>query len=75
MRDRYCQWIIGGIEKAAEKITSERTSEINRHIVEWTVYALGEDEALEKFLDAIPGIYQSDLTAEHDLPQGVQKKY
>jgi hypothetical protein len=63
------------MEKAAEKITSERTSEINRHIVEWTIDALGEDDALEKFLEAIPGFYQSDVTAEHDLPQGVQKRY
>jgi Family of unknown function (DUF6535) len=74
LRDRYRRWILGGIEKAAEEITSERTSEINCRIVDWTVEALGEDDALEKFLEAIPGFYQTDVTEEHDLPQEVQKK-
>lgn len=73
LRDRYRRWILGGIEKAAEETTSERVSEINCRIVEWSVDALGEDDALEKFLEAIPGFYQSDVTEEHDLPQEVQK--
>jgi len=74
LRNRYRRWILGGIEKAAEETTSERASEIDCRIVEWTVDALGEDDALEKFLEAIPGFYQSDVAEEHDLPREVQEK-
>jgi hypothetical protein len=69
--NRYRSWILGGIEKAAEETTSKRSSEINSCIVEWTVDTLSEDDALEKFLEAIPGFYQSGVV-EH--PRVVQEK-
>jgi len=58
---RYHSWIFGGIEMAAEDTTSKRSSEINGCILEWTVDTLSEDDALEKFLEAIPGFYRSSV--------------
>ena len=71
--NRYRSWILGGIEKAAEETTSKRSSEINGCIVEWTVDTLSEDDALEKFLEAIPGFYQSGVI-EHLQEREVQAK-
>ena len=69
--DRYRGWISGGIGRAAEETTSKRSSQINTLIVEWTVDTLSEDDSLERFLETIPGFYQS---LGGRIPKGVQKR-
>jgi hypothetical protein len=59
------------MEMAAEETTSKRSAEINGQIVEWTVDTLSEDDALEKFLEAIPGFYRSSFI---EYPPEVQEK-
>jgi hypothetical protein len=49
LRDRYRRWIVVGVEKAAEETASERSSEIDVRIFDWTVSALGDDDSLENF--------------------------
>ena len=57
----YRGWMLGGVEKAAEEVVSKRSSEIDRRILGWTVLALGDDDSLEKFFEAIPGFFNSKL--------------
>jgi len=72
--DRYRGWILGGIGRAAEETASKRSSQINSCIVEWTVDALSEDDSLERFLETLPGFYQSDIVKPlgERIPQDVQ---
>jgi hypothetical protein len=60
LRDRY-QWMLGGVEKAAEETTLERSSEIDIQILNWTISALGDDDSLKSFFEAIPGFFNSKL--------------
>jgi len=64
LRDRYRGWISGGVEKAAEEATSKRSSEIDIRILDWTLGALREDDTLEKFFAAIPGLFKSKLVKD-----------
>ena len=70
LRDRYRGWMLGGVEKAAEEIASKRSSEIDGRILSWTISALGDDDSLEKFFEAIPGLFNSKLVKhlERDFP-------
>jgi hypothetical protein len=45
----------------AEAITLKQLSKIDLGILGWTIRSLGEDDALEKFFDAIPGFFDSKL--------------
>jgi hypothetical protein len=45
LRDRYRGWMLGGVEKAAEEKASERSSEIDFRILDWTISALGDDDS------------------------------
>jgi len=74
--DRYRGWILGGIGRAAEETASKRASQINSCIVEWTVDTLGEDDSLERFLETLPGFYQSDIVKPlgERIPQDVQER-
>jgi hypothetical protein len=51
-------WTIG---KVAEEITVKRSWEIDVGILKWAIGALGEDDALEKFFEAVPGFLNSKL--------------
>jgi hypothetical protein len=70
LRNRYRRWMLGGVEKAAEEVASERSSEIDGRILGWTIGALGDDDSLEKFFEAIPGFFKSKLVEdlEGDFP-------
>ena len=59
LKDRYRGWMLGSVEKAAEEMASERPSEIDGRILGWTINALGDDDSLEKFFEAIPGFFNS----------------
>jgi hypothetical protein len=63
LKDRYQRWILGGVEKAAEETASERSSEINVEILDWTISAHGggDDDSLKRFFEAIPGFFGSRL--------------
>ena len=69
LRDHYHRGIVGGVERAAEKTASQQSSVINSRILDWTVSALGEDDLLEKFFDAISGFINSSLVG----PQGLKR--
>jgi hypothetical protein len=68
--DRYRGWVSGGLEKKAEETTEEQSSEIDIRILGWTISALGDDNSLEKFFEAIPGFFNSKLVKhlERDFP-------
>jgi hypothetical protein len=51
----------GGVEKAAGKLASKPSLEIDLRILGWTISALGDDDSLEKFFEAIPGFFNSKL--------------
>jgi hypothetical protein len=68
-RERYRWWIFGGLEMAAEGARWKRRSEIDGHILDWTANALDEGDALESFIETIPGFYKSDMVK--DIPESV----
>ena len=76
LKERYHGWMLGGVEKAAEETVSERSSEIDIRIFDWTIGVLEEDDSLEKFLEAIPGFFRSKLVnhLEGDLPEDILNK-
>ena len=76
LKKSYRQRIFGGVEGAAEEAASELSSEIDVRVLEQTVDALGEDDALEKFYESIPGFYKSDVVKDlrQCLPGKVQSK-
>ena len=59
LRNRYRRWMLGGVAKAAEETVSERSSEIDIQILDWTISALGDDDSLKSFFEAIPGFFNS----------------
>ena len=64
LKNRYRGWILGGMEKAAEDTVSEKPSEIDVQILSWTIGALGDDDSLEEFFEAIPGFLDSKLVVD-----------
>ena len=77
LRDRYRRWMLGGVEKAAEEMASERSSKINIQILDWTISALGDDDSLKSFFEAIPGFFNSKLVnhLERDFPVELLQKF
>ena len=61
LRKRYQERMSGGVEKAAENTALERSSEIYVQILDWTINALGDDDSLEDFFEAIPGFFDSEF--------------
>ena len=76
-RDRYQRWMLGGVEKAAEETASERSSKIDVNILDWTIGALGDDDSLKSFFEAIPGFFNSKLVKnlERVFPTQVREKF
>jgi hypothetical protein len=73
----YRRRMLGGVEKAAEETVSERLSNIDVRILEWTITTLGDDDSLKNFFEAIPGFFNSKLVKhlEWDFPEELFKKY
>ena len=69
LKNRYRSWILGGMEEAVEETVSEKASEIDVQILSWTIGALGDDDSLELFFEAIPGFFDSKLVV--DLQRGI----
>ena len=55
MKNRYREWALGGVEKAAEDTASDRSSKVDGDILSWATGALNGDDALERFFEALPG--------------------
>ena len=64
LRDRYRGWISRGMEKITEEMAEEQSSEIDIGILRWTIDALGDDHSLEKFIEAVPGFFDSKLVKD-----------
>jgi hypothetical protein len=77
LRDRYRGWMLGGVEKKAEETAEEQSSEIDVRIFGWTISALGDDDSLEKFFEAVPGWFNSKLVKnlERDFPETLLKTF
>jgi hypothetical protein len=60
LRGRYRGWMLG-VEKKAEEMALEQSSKIDVGILGWTISALGDDDSLEKLIEAIPGFFDSNL--------------
>jgi Family of unknown function (DUF6535) len=58
---RRFRWAMGGVEKGAEDIVSNRSWEVDLRILRWSIGALGDDDALEKLFEAIPGFFDSKM--------------
>ena len=73
LRGRYRGWILGGMEKTAAETASERPSGVDIGILGWTISALGDDDSLEKFFEAIPGFFNSKLVEDlrEHLPDNI----
>ena len=71
-------WIfqVRNTEDQVEEAIARRSSELDTHVLEFALHALGEDDAREKFLELIPGFYRSDAAKDlrQCLPKDVQSK-
>ena len=65
LKNRYREWVSGGVEKAAEDTASDRSSKVDGRIVEWTIGTLSEDSVTERFFEAIPGFCDSKVVQSH----------
>ena len=61
LRKHYRVWMLGGVRKAAEEAALEQSQGFYLGILDWTIDALGDDDTLEKFFEAIPGFFNSEL--------------
>ena len=74
MERRLNSWKSLSVEKKAEESAEEQSSEIDVRILGWTISALGDDDSLEKFFEAIPGFFNSKLVdLESDFPLSLFK--
>jgi hypothetical protein len=74
---RYRRRMLGSVEKAAEEAVSERLSNIDVRILDWTITTLGDDDSLKNFFETIPGFFNSKLMKhlKGDFPEGLYNKY
>ena len=69
-------WIFRDTEERVEEAIAKRSSELDTHVLEFALDALREDDAREKFLELVPGFYQSNAAKDlrQCLPKNVQSK-
>ena len=77
LKDCYRGWMLGGVEKAAEETMSEQSSAMDIRIFDWTIGVLGEDDSLEKFFEAIPGLFSSKMvkSLESDFSEDILNRF
>ena len=73
LRTRYSSSFVEGKWTQVEEKASEPSPEIDGMIIERTLLAMDDDEALGKFFDAIPGFCKSQLN-QVTLPFPIQTK-
>ena len=71
LKDRYREWVFGGVEKAAEDTVLDRSSKVDGRVLEWTIGTLCDDDMTERFIGAIPSFYDSQMVQTH-LPFPLQ---
>ena len=74
LKDRYLIFL-RGVETAAEEEAWKRSSKMDARVLEWTIGALGEDDALEKFFEAIPGFFSSTEVEDPQLSSDAKTKF
>ena len=69
-------WIFLDTEEQVEEAIAKRSSELDTHVLEFALDALREDDAREKFLELVPGFYQSNAAKglRQCLSENVQSK-
>ena len=74
--DHYRGWISGEIERATEETISNRSSQINKHIMEWTGETLSEVDSVRRILETIPDFYQSVIVKPlgERIPEEAQER-
>ena len=72
----YRGWVLGGVEKKAEEMAEEQLSMIDIVILDWTINVLGEDHSLEKFIEAVPGFFNSKFVKDlrEHLPDDLSRR-
>jgi hypothetical protein len=75
LRNHYRGFLLGGVEEIAEGTTLRQSLDIDGGILGWTISALGDDHSLEKFIEAIPGFFNSDLVdLQERLPDVISRR-
>ena len=70
LRERYRDWMLGGVEKAAWRKALKPSLEIDLRIFGRTISTIADDDSLEKFFETIPGFFKSeDRSIEEDFPE------
>ena len=69
--------MLGGVERVTEEIVLKRSSEIDIRILDWTISALGDEDTLENFFEAIPGFFTSRIVKrpEGDFTKELFQKF
>jgi hypothetical protein len=77
LKDYYRERFFEDIRKIAKETASQQASVIDVHVLEWIFDALGEDGAWEKFFEAVPGFFSSELVngLEEHLPNEFRIKF
>ena len=77
LSSHYGDRMLGGVLKVAERAASKRSSEIDLDILEWTMGVLREDDMLERFLEALPGFFDSQMvkTLQRPLPDTFRQNF
>jgi len=72
----FLQRHIWSVEGAAKNAASGLSSQIDVGVLNWTIDALGEDDALEGFFECVPGFYKSSVVKDlrQRLPYRVEMK-
>jgi hypothetical protein len=74
LKERYHKFL-RGVETTAEEEAWKRSSKMDARVLEWTIGALGEDDALEKFFEAIPGFFNSTEVEDPQLSSNATTKF
>jgi hypothetical protein len=68
------EWLFEDVGNTVENISMKRSSDIDARILESTLNSLSEDDAMEKFFEAIPDFFSSKWVKllPTNLPAGIQ---
>ena len=71
------KYLLGSVEMIANEAVSERSTEFDARILESTFDALGKDDTVEKFFEAIPGFLNSKLVEDlkKNFPSALRIKF
>jgi hypothetical protein len=73
LTNRYREWVLGGVEKAAEDTVSDWSSKTDGRVLDWMIGTMCEEDMTERFFEAMPGFCGSKLVPTH-LPSLLRTK-